>query len=324
MFNRQKQLNLIGLTISLVMGLLFSSTVWAQVVSTIPDNPTPQVGDTISIQVDIASVTDLYAVSFDLSYDPVVLNYTGTIEGGFMNQDAQNTSMQAALLNGTAGQLVVGISRIGNIAGVSGSGTLVTISFQVIGDYCSSDSIAFGNAYLEGPVQDSVITATWNGTTVDVILASPANPVTSDPSFCDQIDLSWDTVSSATEYDIYRSNAPGGPYGLPIGTAITNSYQDTDNILPTLDYYYQVKAKIGTCESELSVEVSGVAACALGALSDINGNGRVDGRDLSILARAFGSADGDARYNGRADLNRDGLIDGEDLSILAADFGLSY
>jgi hypothetical protein len=98
--------------------LFFSSTARAQVVSSAPDNPTPQLGDTICVSVNIAGVTDLYAVSFDLSYDPAILNYVGTTEGTFLNQDAQGTSMQAALLNGAPGQLVVGISRIGNISGV--------------------------------------------------------------------------------------------------------------------------------------------------------------------------------------------------------------
>jgi lysophospholipase L1-like esterase len=56
---------------------------------------------------------------------------------------------------------------------------------------------------------------------------------------------------------------------------------------------------------------------------DIDRDGRVDGRDLVILARVFGSNSGQTRYLGVADLNRDGLIDGADLSALAANFGRS-
>ena len=56
---------------------------------------------------------------------------------------------------------------------------------------------------------------------------------------------------------------------------------------------------------------------------DIARDGRVDGRDLIILARVFGSNSGQTRYLGVADFNRDGFIDGADLSVLAANFGRS-
>lgn len=56
---------------------------------------------------------------------------------------------------------------------------------------------------------------------------------------------------------------------------------------------------------------------------DIDRDGRVDGRDLIILARVFGSNSGQTRYLGVADFNRDGQIDGADLSALAANFGRS-
>jgi lysophospholipase L1-like esterase len=56
---------------------------------------------------------------------------------------------------------------------------------------------------------------------------------------------------------------------------------------------------------------------------DIDESGRVDGVDLVRLARIFGSARGEPRYNGKLDFAFDGVIDGEDLAILAANFGRS-
>ena len=63
-------------------------------------------------------------------------------------------------------------------------------------------------------------------------------------------------------------------------------------------------------------------ACETAAvLADWNQSGRVDGIDLAGLGRAFGSREGDPRYDAAADFTRDGIVDGEDLAVLAASFG---
>ena len=45
---------------------------------------------------------------------------------------------------------------------------------------------------------------------------------------------------------------------------------------------------------------------------------RVDGKDLTWLAFAFNSREGDPNFNPDADLNGDGLVSGEDLSLMTA------
>jgi lysophospholipase L1-like esterase len=56
---------------------------------------------------------------------------------------------------------------------------------------------------------------------------------------------------------------------------------------------------------------------------DLNGDNRVDGMDLVLLALHFGAVQGDPAYDATADLNADGRVDGLDLAILAAGFGQS-
>jgi lysophospholipase L1-like esterase len=56
---------------------------------------------------------------------------------------------------------------------------------------------------------------------------------------------------------------------------------------------------------------------------DVDESGRVDGVDMIVLARAFGSSTGDLRFWRPADINGDGSVDGDDLAILAANFGRS-
>jgi len=59
-------------------------------------------------------------------------------------------------------------------------------------------------------------------------------------------------------------------------------------------------------------------------IGDLNADGTVDILDISIVAIAFDSKIGDARYNPNADINKDGEIDIVDISMVAIDFGKTY
>lgn len=67
-----------------------------------------------------------------------------------------------------------------------------------------------------------------------------------------------------------------------------------------------------------------------GLVGDVNGDGKVDGEDLTILARAFGSygpgfmyagSAPHARWNSIADVNGDNNVNCQDLVIVAKSFG---
>jgi len=60
-----------------------------------------------------------------------------------------------------------------------------------------------------------------------------------------------------------------------------------------------------------------------GLVGDVDGDGSVDGKDIAIAARAFGTSPGDPRWDPRADVNNDGTVDGKDISIIAKYFGQS-
>lgn len=57
---------------------------------------------------------------------------------------------------------------------------------------------------------------------------------------------------------------------------------------------------------------------------DINGDGKVDGKDISEAAKAFGTIPGDKRWDPVADINFDGRVDGKDLVPIARMFGKQY
>ena len=55
--------------------------------------------------------------------------------------------------------------------------------------------------------------------------------------------------------------------------------------------------------------------------ADINNDGKVDGKDIAIAAKAFGTRPGDPLWDPRADVNFDNKVDGKDIAIIAKDFG---
>jgi len=57
---------------------------------------------------------------------------------------------------------------------------------------------------------------------------------------------------------------------------------------------------------------------------DLNGDLEVDGKDIAVVAKAFGSYPGQPRWNPRADINQDNVIEGMDIAIAAKNFGKEW
>jgi endoglucanase len=65
-----------------------------------------------------------------------------------------------------------------------------------------------------------------------------------------------------------------------------------------------------------------VAVCpARAILGDVNGDGKVDMKDVAIVAKAFGTTPSDPRYNPAADLNGDRLVNMVDIAIVGFNLG---
>ena len=287
-----------------------------------PDNTVPVTGDSLCVDVNIADSNGLYSAAFDLTYNPDELEYQSASEGNFLNADSGETFFNASLLNDdpSNGILVIGVSRVADIGEISGSGTIATACFTVTGGSGGDITIGLDNGYFEGSEPGTgIVVVEGDDPVIPVEIGVPQNLTVTDPATLDRLDLSWDAAPDASGYEIYRSISAGGTFEL-LGTTTGTTYQDNDCILTNVSYYYKVKAisSTGGSTGEFSNEASGSAA---GIAGDINKDNRVDGRDLTILARAFNTVPGDTDYNCQANLDRTGAIDGDDLVELSTSFG---
>jgi hypothetical protein len=88
---------------------------------------------------------------------------------------------------------------------------------------------------------------------------------------------------------------------------------------PCLNYTLTAVATIATSSNTLS---NGTFTVRL--LGDVNGDGRVDMKDIAMVARAFGSTSSSPNWNPAADINGDGTVSMKDIAIVARNFGQHY
>jgi hypothetical protein len=88
-----------------------------------------------------------------------------------------------------------------------------------------------------------------------------------------------------------------------------------------------------TVTNEHDAAGSNCTVLATRLIGDINGDGKVDVKDLNVVAKAFGSYGPSYRYSGSspspnwnptADLNGDGKVDIKDIALIAKNYGQHY
>ncbi len=88
-----------------------------------------QVGDQFILSIEADQVKDLFSAPFYLKYDPQLLEFIGLTEGKFLNRDGKPTVFIYSVDPDT-GQVIIGLSRLGDVGGISGSGVLALATFK--------------------------------------------------------------------------------------------------------------------------------------------------------------------------------------------------
>ncbi len=117
-------------------------------VGMIPTAVEVSVGDRVSVQIAIEAGDNVGHVPFHVRFNPRVLQFEAGDEGSFLRSDGAPTAFFAAPTSDGA-TIVVGLSRLGQPAGVSGSGDLCTLHFIVVGP--GDAGLAFARAKVKDP-----------------------------------------------------------------------------------------------------------------------------------------------------------------------------
>lgn len=107
-----------------------------------PQTKDVKVGEEFSLDVSVNGISDLYASPFYLTYNPKLLKFISAKEGSFLGQDGNSTTFLFSN-DANRGRVIVGLTRLGQVKGVSGSGSLMRVDFKAI--EAGNVSIGFDN-----------------------------------------------------------------------------------------------------------------------------------------------------------------------------------
>jgi hypothetical protein len=121
---------------------------------------------TLFLDVRANGVSGFYGIAFDLSYPDNLLRWEAVAEGDFLSEGGSfSTSLQFA--ESPPGNLIIGLTRLGDVAGRTGSGTLLTLEFRAVGSGQGAFTYSNNDVFdRSGQPQDTV---TWSAGSVQVV-----------------------------------------------------------------------------------------------------------------------------------------------------------
>ena len=100
----------------------------------VPQSSTPSVGSTFQVAVTLGNGRDIYSVPLQMQFDPAVLELVNVDAGDFLGRDGQTIAI--AHRDEGNGLVTISTSRPPGVAGVTGQGTVCTLTFKAkaVGD----------------------------------------------------------------------------------------------------------------------------------------------------------------------------------------------
>jgi general secretion pathway protein D len=100
-------------------------------VTFLPSQVDVQLGGSFSVNLMLDNGTEVFSAPMQIKFDPKILRLDDVTQGNLLSSDGQQVIFTKNILNDT-GDATVNLSRFPGASGVTGSGVLVTLSFQAI------------------------------------------------------------------------------------------------------------------------------------------------------------------------------------------------
>ncbi len=148
----------------------------------VPASTTPLVGTTVNVDINVASVTNLGAYQFSLNFNPAVLQETNVVNGAFLSSTGRTLGTPLTTVDNTLGKVTYALNTNGTTpAGPDGSGTLATVTFNVVGSGLSNLNLS-GVELLDATINVNSISATTSNSSLTAAALEPSSTPIVTPS----------------------------------------------------------------------------------------------------------------------------------------------
>lgn len=284
-------------------------------------------GETVTMDLTAANVQKLYAGSATLRYDTTVLNATDISVGGLLTSDGGDARVLIEQVDNADGRVDFGLTRLHTSSGVSGSGTLASITFRVDDDAPAGarSALVLESTTLSDPTEGLIPVARENGSVATAgvpnlsvrakSVSYVGNPLrVSVNSSVTNSNLSRIEVSAPAVNASGREACPAAPVcrGSPSVSPAESTWNGTGYENATVEVRAVTNAGLNATETvETEVRIAG----------DIMPDGEVGIRDAAAVGVSWRSDVSDDGYDPAADLTGDGRINIFDAVVLGQNFG---
>ena len=317
---------------AMILTILYVHSVPTTTIYVNPKNSYPLVGLSFTVDIKISDVTNLNAWQLQLIFNPVILNCE-SITVPPDNIFGSSIWFPPPKINNALGNILAFCALEGAF-GVDGSGILCQIEFscktpgisslniinemQPTGTYLQDpeyNPIPFeaidGVTEVDGPgFEENEFNVTQNSKTYRIIVFSNST-ITS---------FNYNQTLKTITFNI------SGPDGTPGSSSVAVSKELLNGTLAVLvegtQIYYTLSENtthnflhFTYLHSMKSVKIW------LTMIADVNGDRKVDMRDLFLVILAFGTGPGQPGWNPICDINQDGKVDMKDIFIVILEYG---
>jgi len=161
--------------ICLFLFLIISSPAFCEVLYISPDEiQLPSIGELVTVEIKVKDVQNLFGIQLDVRYDPKVLSFVSAEEGDFLSSDGAPTFFNPPADDGAGTASGLAVSRLGNVSGLSGEGTIAKVTFKVKSHLQSSIELA--NVLASDPNANEISMIVQNATLIPPAANQPPQP----------------------------------------------------------------------------------------------------------------------------------------------------